>query len=277
MSKEFMMVQCATRFNEHLSRERFNLKKMWDNPNVSESLYVTRLNQFNELVSTLNALYSALTGSDADMFAPEPDYAPEPVETYTPEPVVYAEPEPVALVSSVDPTEGESRADAALREYEASSEQDIALHDPSEHVPVSVLPEPVVRDTDDADAEDELDAGLDEEADDEPDDPREDDPYAEDDLEETEVVDEGVPTSGWLTDEPAGTTGGSYITHTTAGVRVDNDPTQIAQVETAVERDNVSKYVGVGIDVTEYRGASASNGFDDVLDDDLANLRVGRE
>lgn len=284
MSKEFVLMQCATKLHDHLSRERYNLQKMWDNPNVSESLYATRVRQFNELAETLNVLYASQMGVSESLFDLHPPYEPdavaaEPVAPVVPEPLPSFTPEPEPVIGVDVAADGQNRADAVLKEYAASSEQDIALHDPSDHVPVSVLPEPAHHeDTPDAlDADDALEDELEDESD-------EVDAEPEDELEpdeDEEPEEQPVPDAAgqeWLDTSSEFEHGGSYINHTPTGVRVDNDPTQIASVETAVERDGTKSYMGTSVDVGAYRGVPTMAGnMDDILENELAGLRKKRD
>lgn len=68
MSKEFAMLNAARKLESYVSRERYNIDKMKANHRVPESLYVTKAQQFNELLDTLNALYGSLIDGASELF-----------------------------------------------------------------------------------------------------------------------------------------------------------------------------------------------------------------
>lgn len=68
MSNQFAMLSATRKIENYLSREEYNLKKMSTNPNVSESLLQSRVEQHNGLVDALNGLFGSLVGEDEALF-----------------------------------------------------------------------------------------------------------------------------------------------------------------------------------------------------------------
>ena len=65
-----------------------------------------------------------------------------------------------------------------------------------------------------------------------------------------------------------------YLDHTVDNVRVDNDPTQIAAVETAVERYGETSRQGTDIDLSSFLYKSDRPVVDDLISDDIRQLHV---
>lgn len=68
MSNQFAMLSATRKIENYLSREEYNLKKMSTNPNVSDSLLQSRVEQHNGLVDALNGLFGSLVGEDEALF-----------------------------------------------------------------------------------------------------------------------------------------------------------------------------------------------------------------
>lgn len=241
MSKQFALIRNATRINDYLSRERYQLNKMQENPNVSSSLFKSKVRQFNELVASVNDLYRLASDEVAesvfDAYVPgegvgdlvaQTSYVAPPVivmdaavaedvpapTTVDPEP----EPEPpTPLGGQLDVEESKQRAAGVLDEYSNTMVEDIADYDPEEHESPSVMP------TDAVDAD----------------------------------VDEAT----------------SYMTHTN-GVRLNSDPTQITDVKTAVEEDGEEgkKSVELPVDTLFTKEKSDFGDFIN-LDEEMASHR----
>lgn len=143
------------------------------------------------------------------------------------------------LAIGVNVSLSQHRAGQALSEYESSSEQDIASYDPEDDIPANVMPSETSNQADENSESD----GMTE--------------SDESDERPTENLD--------------------YLNHTVDNVRVDNDPTQIATVETAVEREGDGSRRGVDIDVSNYMYQSNTPVIDDLISDDIMNLRVSRD
>lgn len=72
--------------------------------------------------------------------------------------------------------------------------------------------------------------------------------------------------------EPIPATDYTYLDHTVDNVRVDSDPTQIAAVETAVERYGENARRGTDIDVSSFLYQSAGSVVDDLINEDIEQL-----
>lgn len=157
------------------------------------------------------------------------------------------------LSLSVNDAMSRYRAEQALDEYSETSVRDIASYLPEDDSPVNVLPS-------DDDNEEQASEVV------------EDDKYdgvvdSEDEYEEeTEVPlneNEDVPVTDY-----------AYLDHTVDNVRVDNDPTQIAGVETAVERYGENARQGTDIDVSSFLYRSEPSVVDSLISEDIKQLHA---
>ena len=296
MSKEFAMLEASRRLGNYLSREQYNLDKMAENPRVPQLLFETKVEQYNELVDSLNDLFGALTGSTSSLFtnyglvtkeaSPNlsahemlippllgglrqsgADMIPDAYLTHGS--VLVAEP-PVAtgVVTSpndtlpVDGSTGtEANADVPtwMAEGYPSYEDWCADKEAGQaelHDDVSVV----------------VNVGLSQYR-------------AAQVLNEYEQTsDHDIATFNPEQDAPVdvlsraqsmrATQDLRYLSHTVGNVRVDRDPTQITAVETAVERDGDDARKGMDIDVSQFVYRTPSMLITNLIDDDISKLRV---
>jgi len=116
----------------YVDKERKNLDKMEQNPNVAPSLFAYKVEQFNGLLQSLNGLIAHMLGSEGgpmfelygfvDEDVSEESVVTPPVKDY----------EAVSLQKTVENVSSESkaRADQVLTDYQSNVEQDIAETDP---------------------------------------------------------------------------------------------------------------------------------------------------
>lgn len=270
------MLNAARKLEGYVSRERYNLEKMKSNYKVPYSLYETKARQFNELLDTLNGLYGALMDGADEVFsehfiqfdddgaesettyddeysviatsAPVDAAGPAYVVTQAAAPEPEPEPEPElaqwqqdgfdSYESWLATKEVESaeiaddldiglsvevsmhQADEALSEYDSEKTQDITTYDAEADAPPDVMGESWDKTVPEEQESDEPDAQA-STADSVP-----DDDYG---MRSTENLD--------------------YMHRTQDNVRVDNDPTQIALVKTAVELEGDAAHKGAEIDI----------------------------
>lgn len=290
------MLQTTRDLENYVSRERYNLSKMRDNPNVPDSLLYTKVGHFNQLLSTLNNLFSVLMDVDEDLFTyftiGDDDYAPievfddvsndtagirNDVDTDTGEiysdanlddsndmtPMlddertdsdendneehddVYVEQEhddvqvdPEVIDDGVDDEVSMRNADEMLTDYEQTSEQDITAYDPESDEPTEVLQHTV---TDEENG----------------------------DIDEHEVDED---TGRLLSEENI-----RYLNHTADDARVNDDPMQIADVVTGVEKHE-SEITGTDTDIKSLLSENNSL-FDteDIVKGDIDSLYISRD
>lgn len=327
MSKEFAMINAARKLESYVSRERYNIDKMKTNHRVPESLYVTKAQQFNELLDTLNTLYGSLIDGASELFddhyiqisqdveddvqydttdysvvddAPVMPMESEVVTLVQTPAVEESQPEPepeqmqwqldgfdsydawVALKEvesseiandldiSVSVEASKYKAGVALDTYDASKEQDIVDYDVEGDTPPDVLDDEDVDDDDlvehdDEDYDDDELYDPDEDIDDETD-------SSDDRVDEAPDVD---------VDDGDGykrpTEGLEYMHYTQENIRVDDDPTQIASVKTAVEIEGAEGQRGTDIDVDAFSYSEQSHSefnVDDILGVDLDSYQT---
>lgn len=316
MVNQFLLLKTARKLEGYLGRESYNLDKMKKNNNVSTSFMESKVGHYNELVETLNTLFSGLTGDTDPLFdryvlypgedlpfavtlpsyedetsSPTYDVAPEPVtQKHVPsetselayltktreqgvetpaqeEALVYDEPAPVN--DSFDTTIGQQRAAEILDEYEKTATMDIAAQDPEHEEPVAVFgvdpfkqdaPEPAA---DEPEPESDADTEM-----------RDDVPvvYPTIDVTEDEADEEPRRAPNFEDESDL-----SYVHSTSDGTRVDNNPIQIADVETAVEREGASGNLGASIDVSSflYQADSEKTPLESFMDAELGKYAYG--
>lgn len=285
MTKQFAMLHATKGLEDYLSRERYNLDKMADNNRVTQSFFDSKVLHFNRLVDTLNQLFATLSDSPSSLLFDryETDSEDE-VEfhnaSFTPPPNIYGQPsfaqevnlETVAtkevtsepLVGSVDTELSKQRAQAALDEYKETAERDVSSYLPEDDEPVDVMytgkEEEATSDEEDISSDENV--SVQDHADD-------------GDTEENEIVEE--LEENYEDEDDAFDS--HYYSHTVDNVPVDfsGDPTQIATVETAVERYGKESNQGADIDVSGFMYKSSdtdSSFFDNLIDsEDLADLQ----
>lgn len=284
MTKQFAMLHATKGLEDYLSRERYNLDKMADNNRVTQSFFDSKVLHFNRLVDTLNQLFATLSDSPSSLLFDryETDSEDE-VEfhnaSFTPPPNIYGQPsfaqevnlEAVAtkevtsdsLVGSVDTELSKQRAQAALDEYKETAERDVSSYLPEDDEPVDVMytgKEEATPDEEDISSDEEV--SVQDHADDE----------------DSEESVEGIEEDHNEDEDDAFDS--HYYSHTVDNVPVDfsGDPTQIATVETAVERYGKESNQGADIDVSGFMYKSSdtdSSFFDNLIDsEDLADLQT---
>lgn len=295
MTKDFAMLQATRRLESYLSLERHNLNKMNDNDRVTTSFMESKVEHFNELVETLNEFFGVLTDSNTSLFDRYRLYDNEdmPVTiqlaTYTAEPVninmvadaviasvpdvavvTEREIEPLVASESDSNQEEESEEDAeptwvlegyashqawlADKEAESTESRDdltVGLNvGLAQHRAGQVLTEYSES------TEQDIDAYM----------PEDDVPVSvlPQEMQEQEDEDESVRSTSDL----------RYLNHTVNNTRLDEDPTQIANVETAVEREGVDGSKGTDIDVSSFSYRPDSSMVDNLINDEIERLLI---
>lgn len=172
------------------------------------------------------------------------------------------------------------RASQLLDEYESTNKQDITAYDPEEDKAISVLPselkEAIGTDNNNEDnSEDEHEDVETEDANETSNDSDNNEDSDEDDSDESNDDDTDIDEdSNEHTSEVSKQDGIGYMNHTVANERINDDPAQIAGVETAVERDGAQGLRGTEIDTTKHVFDVESILDSGLIDDDLLKLRV---
>lgn len=152
------------------------------------------------------------------------------------------------LTVGVNDAMSRHRAGQALDEYNETSVRDIASYLPEDDRPVNVLP------SDDSEEEETSEGYAEVES----------EGYYEEEQESEEILNENEE----------GITDYTYLDHTVDNVRVDNDPTQIAGVETAVERYGENARQGTDIDVSSFVYQSEPSVVDSLISEDIKQLHT---
>lgn len=279
MSKQFAMLTATRRLENHLSRESFNLNRMAENDRIPHSLLQTKVAHHNELVDALNDLFASLSESPSSKLFSYHDLPSVDEESFTvvnheevdadDEEPVFTEPVPYETKPTLDEeqdeqdesepekplwqSEGYDTYDAWLADKEAEFAQDdltLGVNDGlSRHRAQQALAE--YSETSERDIATYL--------------PEDDHPVnVLPSVEEDETMNE---------DENIEATDFNYLDHTVDNVRVDSDPTQIAGVETAVERYGENARRGTDIDVSSFLYQSEGTFVDDLISDDIERLQ----
>lgn len=277
MTQHFAMLTATRRLESHLSRESYNLNRMAENDRIPHSLFEKKVDQHNDLIDTLNDLFASLTESpDSKLFShflidpkeevvftivnpvEEDVVEEEPVVDYVPVESDQPETETKEVEEDTDePTvpiwesEGYESYEAWLQDKEAEFTQDdlsLSVNDAmSRYRAQQALNE--YSETSERDIATYL--------------PEDDSPVNV--LPSSEEEGEDSP-------EPIPATDYTYLDHTVDNVRVDSDPTQIAAVETAVERYGENARRGTDIDVSSFLYQSAGSVVDDLINEDIEQL-----
>lgn len=301
MSKQFAMLTATRRLDNYLSRERYNLNRMKDNERVPYSLFETKVNHYNELVRALNDLFGALAESTELLFEP---YELEPIsdETFT----VSA---PYTYDSSVDEAvsepeyreevnvqaEPEPKRDFGFDEDDVDDVDDSDDFDDDENENddeddnleqwqrdgYSSYDEWLVdKEAESVEVPDDLSVGLNTSlsryrADKALSDYR---LTSKHDITEYNPEDDEPVSVLPIDDEYERPTADlRYLNHTPDNVRVDDDPTQIASVKTAVELDGERARRGADIDVSSFVYQTDKAVESDILDDEIKKLMTNQE
>lgn len=301
MTKDFAMLQATRRLERYLSLERHNLNKMNDNDRVTTSFMELKVSHFNELVETLNELFGGLTHSNVSLFDRYSLYDTEdmPVTiqlaTYTAEPININMVADAVIASAPDETAVTEHliAPVVASEPESDSNQEESEEEDTE--PTWVLEGYAShqawladKEAESTEIRDDLTVGLNvglaqhragqvlteysesTEQDIDAYMPEDDVPVSvlpqemQDDEDESEQGDEPVrPTSDLR-----------YLNHTVNNTRLDEDPTQIANVETAVEREGVDGSKGTDIDVLSFSYRPENSMVDNLINDEIERLLI---
>lgn len=278
MSKQFAMLTATRRLENHLSRESFNLNRMAENDRIPHSLLQTKVAHHNELVDALNDLFASLSESPLSKLFSHHNLPSLDEESFTvvnyeevdEEAPVFTEPESHESEPELDEEDGQDESepekplwqsegyesyDAWLADKEAEFTRDdltLGVNDGlSRHRAHQALAE--YSETSERDIATYL--------------PEDDHPVnvlpsAGDDDESDESIDETIEATDF-----------NYLDHTVDNVRVDSDPTQIAGVETAVERYGENARRGTDIDVSSFLYQSEGTFVDDLIRDDIERLQ----
>lgn len=283
MSKQFAMLTATRRLENHLSRESFNLNRMAENIRIPQSLLQTKVAHHNELVDALNDLFASLSDSPLSKLFSYHDIPSLDEETFmvmnhenleesdevNEEESMVLEQETIEAIpthreddeaeqDASNPnlplwqTEGYETHDAWLADKEAEFTQDdltLCVNDGmSRHRAERALAE--YSETSERDIATYL--------------PEDDHP-----VNVLPTASEGDESMG----EVIEAADYNYLDHTVDNVRVDSDPTQIAGVETAVERYGEIARRGTDIDVSSFLYQSEGTFVDDLISDDIERLQ----
>lgn len=311
MSKHFAMLSATRRLENHLSRERYNLDRMADNDKIPFDLFEKKVGYYNGLVDALNELFASLSDSPSSkLFSPYLLEAPDEITTgaYRPveavgdasvepkpyEEIATPESEPIERVSfdervvSVSATEYSGESDSSEESQESTDpdwkEEGYETYEAwlaDKEAEFVQSPDDLTLSVNDAMSRHRAQQALDEYSQTSEQDissylPEDDQPanvFPSDDEDEAVEGDGEINTSiseGVVVDSY------DYLDHTVDNVRVDNDPTQIAAVETAVERYGENARKGTDIDVSSFLYQSEPSSIDDLIGDDIEQLHAPR-
>lgn len=282
MSKQFAMLTATRRLENHLSRESFNLQRMEGNDRIPYSLLETKVGHHNELVDALNDLFASLSESPTSKLFAHYMLPPLEEESFTvithaevdEEEPVMTEPVPFEIKPTLGgeedgqderkpeiplwKSEGYDTHEAWLADKEAEFAQDdltLGVNDGmSRHRAQQALAE--YSETSERDIATYL--------------PEDDQPvnvlpsagYDDESDESDDSIEETIDSTDY-----------NYLDHTVDNVRVDSDPTQIAGVETAVERYGENSRRGTDIDVSSFLYQSEGTLVDGLITDDIERLQ----
>jgi hypothetical protein len=276
MSKQFAMLTATRRLEKHLSRESFNLHRMADNDRIPYSLLETKVAHHNELVNALNDLFASLSESPSSKLFTYHNLPSLEEESFTV--VSHAEADEEEHVSAeqvafeIKPDLGdeedgqdESEPDVPLWQSGGYDTYDAWLADKEAEFTQNDLTLGV---------NDGLSRHRAQQALDEYSETSERDiaTYLPEDDHPVNVL----PSAGCddeSMDKTIDSTDYNYLDHTVDNVRVDSDPTQIAGVETAVERYGENARRGTDIDVSSFLYQSEGLLVDGLINDDIERLQ----
>jgi hypothetical protein len=299
MSKQFTLLNAARRLENYLSRDNYNLNRMAENGGVPASLLKKKVDHHNDLVGTLNDLFANLSDSpSSELFSrcailgevdetsrvSEKSDVPVMSELVSDEETV-SDDQTTLVGYSPHTTEAEDQDEDLIEEeaeepvwqsegyetYDAwLADKDTEVVQCSDDLSLSVS-EVLSRyraqkalDEYSETSERDIASYL----------PEEDSPAHVLPSESGEGEDDEEDVSS---DDAFSTTDYNYLDHTVDNVRVDSDPTQIAGVETAVERYGKSAHQGTDIDVSNFLYQSEASVVDDLISDDIDQLRTPQE
>ena len=284
MSREFALLKASRELENYLSRERYTLDKMQDNDRITTDFFESKVKHYNHLVNTLNDLFATMIGSTnpkerlfvlyqtADALDVEVDvpvsvnHVDKPPETHGDEPVEPDEPVPEEEEEPDDMPDWQREGYPSYNDWLVAKERE-SIEQPddldvsvnaglSEHRMTKALQE----------YNESVEEDISEYN------PDEDTPVSvldTDPVSDLAVDDDGL-TEDLYVSRP--TENVDYLTHTADDTRIDRDPTQIVDVQTAVERDGEKSRRGVDIDVKSYTKLARDTTISGILDDELDKL-----
>lgn len=303
MTKQFAMMQAARQLEGYLIQERYSLDRMNTNQNVTEDFLRVKVERFNGLVTTLNHLFSALSGTASPLFEGysldgddfDSSFVVQ-LPSYVSDTIALPE-SPAATISAAMGILGAQQVTAMeppVHTYESPVADDTESEDPQATADDVPDAEPVpIWESDGYTSHDEwlvdkqresleirddvsvtVDVGVSQQR-------------VEQMLTEysetteqnidTYVPEDDVPVSVFESDEPdeemeRSTRDLRYLNHAADDTRLDTDPTQITQVETAVEREGENGSKGTDIDIASYTYQSDESFVNDLITDDINRL-----
>ena len=266
MAINFAILKATRKLENYLSREHYGLTRMEENSKVPYSLFETKVGHYNELVDTLNELFGNLTESEGELFQRfllEDEEIPE-IDEFgeiedeevvggdweeNPKPTVYTHKNDKPISAKYEDGVPQWKAEG----YDSYDEWLVDRE--SENVEIS----------------DDLALGVDtnlskhrvEEA---LDDYEENSQHKIEDYDPEEDKPVDVLDNGF-----------KYLNHTADNKQIDNDPTQIAEVTTAVESDKEGSRKSTEIEIDKHIYRPDSNIVDNLIDDEIEKLKVNKE
>lgn len=296
MSKDFAMLIAARRLENYLSREQYSLKNMAENHRVSNELYEKKVSNYNELIATLNDLFSALAETpSSELFSPY-TYGERNIETsdtvvVETKPVEKATQKEIEAVSSETETIKDDEPRETVKEddegegipewmAEGYTSKDAWLQDMN--IASTHTPDDLTLGVNDGLSQHHADQALEEYNKTKTRDVAE---YLPEDDAPVEVLARSVTEN--ITDEDESTSiedargvipdNYDYMHRTVDNVQVDSDPTQIAAVETAVERYGEDGRKGADINASQFINQSKGSLADELIGEDFDRLMAGKE
>lgn len=282
MSKDFAMLNATRKLEKYLSHEYENLESLSKNVNIPFDLFAGKVDHYNNLVNTLNELFGILSDSPSSQLFTHYELKERveltndgPIEISSDSTVMEVQEEPVRLQVkeriefSSDNQEDENPSEEnPLPPWEAAGyESQEQWLDDKEKESAEIVDDLSLN----------VNVGLSKHR-------------AEQALTEyDETSDRDISTYLPEEDEPVNvlpfneshnerpTEDLNYLNHTVDNIRVDNDPIQIAGVETAVEREGEKGRKGTEIDISEFAYKSERVIVNNLIDDDIMQLQVKRE
>lgn len=285
MSKDFAMLNASRKLEKYLTHEYEILESLSKNINIPFESFEIKVDHYNYLVNTLNELFGILSDSPSSQLFTHYELKErveltndDPIsteETFSDSPVIEVQEEPVRLQVkeriefSSDNQEDENPSDESfIPPWEAAGyESQEQWLDDKEKESAEIVDDLSLN----------VNVGLSQHR-------------AEQALTEyDETSDRDISTYLPEEDEPVNvlpfnesnnerpTEDLNYLNHTVDNIRVDNDPIQIAGVETAVEREGEKGRKGTEIDVSEFTYKSERVIVNNLIDEDIMQLQVKRE
>lgn len=276
MSKQFAMLAATRRLENYLSREAYHLRRMETNNRVPQSLLEAKIRHYNELVTAVNDLFSALTDAKESLF---PYY--NPITVATEDSLANGSPYDSSVDAAVSEPEDVAQTFDAPDENETEEtdetepEEDDTTQPFNESVPewqasgyMSYEEWLLDKESESAELPSDVALGVNTKL----------SQYraakALNEYQEKSVQD----IATYLPEEDASvsvlptrpTEDLYYLNHTADDVRVNDDPTQIAKVKTAVEMDEERARKAAEINISDYMPQTDMSSLSDIVDEDIA-------